>query len=185
MSENSWPQVHDIVLFYHSEYSVHRLSFRGMPFHRHGLITCEHGTGKIPQLLWPVWQLIFLFFDVPTAPQFFSSEKKWKDQIFNKLFISICCGTESALKKIKINWNTAPYNYGNFPLLSSQIGCTSLWNVTAPKHSFSAHFIYVPTLMPVHISLPQFCGHSLIVALIKSPWWKMLCYLCLYLVYYV
>ena len=23
-------------------------------------------------------------------------------------------------------------------------------------------------------------GHSLIVALIKSPWWKMLCYLCLF-----
>ena len=59
-----------------------------MPFHRHGLITCEHGTGKIPQLLSPVWQLIFLFFDVPTGPQFLSSEKN--EKIKSGRFLTNC-----------------------------------------------------------------------------------------------
>ena len=103
----------------------------------------------------------FFFSTYQLRPSFSLLKKNWKyvsKVTFFYHIVYICCGTESILKQIKISWNTAHYNYGNFPLLSSNIVCASLWNVIAQKHNLSAHFLEMDT-KSVNMAQEKFHNH--------------------------
>ena len=75
----------------------------------------------------------FFFSTYQLRPSFSLLKKNWKyvsKVTFFYHIVCICCGTESILKQIKISWNTAHYNYGNIPLLSSNIVCASQYEMS-------------------------------------------------------